>query len=167
MAWRGRTRTASGSARLKFQSRVTIRATCAAAKNWRPHLSYRVAGALKSFRRLVPCSATRRTVQAYAPNFGGQHLHGFPSSETTGPDDAVYRLIQNVRTGGEVQPHEALVACPEGGAVVQGHPRLLQQKLLDIGRLTNLGWTASIELRQGVADTYEWYLHNLGALRKK
>ena len=34
-----------------------------------------------------------------------------------------------------------------------GTPR----KLLDVGRLTALGWTAGIDLKQGLADTYRWY----------
>ena len=38
-----------------------------------------------------------------------------------------------------------------------GTPR----KLLDVSKLKSLGWTASIGLREGIRDTYEWYLHNL------
>jgi nucleoside-diphosphate-sugar epimerase len=37
-----------------------------------------------------------------------------------------------------------------------GTPR----KLLDISRLSNLGWRARIELREGIADTYNWFLSN-------
>jgi len=79
----------------------------------------------------------------------------------------------NVGVGEDLSIHDLaeLVADTVGftGSLVQddSKPDGTPQKLLDIGRLTNLGWTASIELRQGVADTYEWYLHNLGALRKK
>jgi GDP-L-fucose synthase len=32
------------------------------------------------------------------------------------------------------------------------------QKLLDVSRLTALGWTARIPLREGITDTYRWYL---------
>ena len=32
------------------------------------------------------------------------------------------------------------------------------RKLMDVGRLSQMGWSASIELEQGLADTYEWYL---------
>lgn len=35
-----------------------------------------------------------------------------------------------------------------------GTPR----KLLDVSRLTDLGWRANIELTKGIADTYTWYL---------
>ncbi len=34
-----------------------------------------------------------------------------------------------------------------------GTPR----KLVDVTRMTDLGWTASIPLRQGIADTWRWY----------
>ena len=33
------------------------------------------------------------------------------------------------------------------------------QKLLDIKRLTQLGWKAKISLEQGIATTYEWYMN--------
>ena len=41
------------------------------------------------------------------------------------------------------------------------------QKLLDVSRINDLGWAATIGLREGVASTYQWYLENLGALRSK
>ncbi len=31
------------------------------------------------------------------------------------------------------------------------------KKLLNVDRLSRLGWTASISLEQGIADTYDWY----------
>jgi GDP-L-fucose synthase len=37
-----------------------------------------------------------------------------------------------------------------------GTPR----KLLDVGKLTKLGWQAKIPLRNGVESTYEWFLKN-------
>jgi nucleoside-diphosphate-sugar epimerase len=42
-----------------------------------------------------------------------------------------------------------------------GTPR----KLLDVSRLTNMGWAASISLEEGIRQTYEWYLANQGSLR--
>lgn len=39
-----------------------------------------------------------------------------------------------------------------------GTPR----KLLDVSRLTALGWKASIGLEEGIASTYRWYLENTG-----
>jgi GDP-L-fucose synthase len=40
-----------------------------------------------------------------------------------------------------------------------GTPR----KLLDVGRLHDLGWQAGIPLREGIASTYEWYVGSLPA----
>ncbi len=42
-----------------------------------------------------------------------------------------------------------------------GPPR----KLLDVSRLTNMGWTASIQLEEGIRETYNWYLANQEHLR--
>jgi len=42
-----------------------------------------------------------------------------------------------------------------------GTPR----KLLDVSRLTALGWKARVPLRQGIAMTYEWFLQTAGARR--
>lgn len=42
-----------------------------------------------------------------------------------------------------------------------GAPR----KLLDVSRLTNMGWQASISLEEGIHQTYDWFLSNQGSLR--
>ncbi len=42
-----------------------------------------------------------------------------------------------------------------------GTPR----KLLDVGRLNDLGWSAKTGLRQGIEETYRWYLENIESLR--
>ena len=34
------------------------------------------------------------------------------------------------------------------------------RKLMDVARLSQMGWSARIKLEQGVANTYEWYLAN-------
>lgn len=41
------------------------------------------------------------------------------------------------------------------------------RKLMDVNRLSRLGWTASIGLREGVTETYAWYLQQAGDLRSK
>jgi GDP-L-fucose synthase len=41
-----------------------------------------------------------------------------------------------------------------------GAPR----KLLDVSRLSKLGWASAIGLRQGIEDTYRWFLENQGNL---
>ncbi len=43
-----------------------------------------------------------------------------------------------------------------------GTPR----KLLDVSLLTNMGWTACIQLEEGIRQTYDWYLANLDRLRE-
>jgi GDP-L-fucose synthase len=43
-----------------------------------------------------------------------------------------------------------------------GTPR----KLLDVSRLSNMGWTARIQLEEGIRQTYDWYLRNLDRLRE-
>jgi len=35
------------------------------------------------------------------------------------------------------------------------------QKLLDVSRLNNMGWTSKIELSEGLANTYKWFSDNL------
>jgi GDP-L-fucose synthase len=41
------------------------------------------------------------------------------------------------------------------------------QKLLDVSRLNNLGWKAQINLKKGIAETYNWYLNNIEQVRSK
>ena len=36
------------------------------------------------------------------------------------------------------------------------------QKLLDVSRLTALGWTSRIGLREGIESTLSWYRRNVG-----
>lgn len=43
-----------------------------------------------------------------------------------------------------------------------GTPR----KLLDVGRLRDLGWQASTELRDGIELTYQWFIENQGCFRQ-
>jgi GDP-L-fucose synthase len=42
-----------------------------------------------------------------------------------------------------------------------GTPR----KLLEVSRLKSLGWQARIPLREGIKNTYDWYLANRQELR--
>ena len=43
-----------------------------------------------------------------------------------------------------------------------GTPR----KLLDVSRLSSLGWTASIPLPEGIRATYDWYVENYGSAQE-
>ena len=40
------------------------------------------------------------------------------------------------------------------------------QKLLDVSKLAEGGWTAKIELREGLESTVEWYRAHVGAVRQ-
>lgn len=40
------------------------------------------------------------------------------------------------------------------------------QKLMDVGRLTQMGWSARIQLEQGLVDTFRWYLAHGKMARK-
>jgi GDP-L-fucose synthase len=83
-------------------------------------------------------------------------------------DDASF---VNVGTGSDITISElaSMVARTTGyqGSIrfdtskPDGTPR----KLLDIGKLTGLGWEPSIELERGIVSTYRWYLENISAVR--
>jgi GDP-L-fucose synthase len=40
-------------------------------------------------------------------------------------------------------------------------PDGIPRKLLDVSKLTDLGWCATIPLREGIEQTYSWYLENV------
>ncbi|HEV7193726.1 MAG TPA: GDP-L-fucose synthase [Jatrophihabitantaceae bacterium] len=69
----------------------------------------------------------------------------------------------NVGTGSDIAIGElaSLVARAVGftGDILTDptKPDGVPQKLLDVSRLRALGWTAQIELTDGIASTYEWY----------
>jgi GDP-L-fucose synthase len=72
----------------------------------------------------------------------------------------------NVGTGVDLEIGElaALVAEVTGftGRIVfdTAKPDGTPRKLLDVSRLTALGWTASTSIADGVASTYRWYVDN-------
>lgn len=45
-------------------------------------------------------------------------------------------------------------------------PNGVNRKLLDISKISSLGWKPSISLRKGLESTYRWYLENMDHLRK-
>lgn len=36
---------------------------------------------------------------------------------------------------------------------------------MEVSRLTKMGWTARIGLREGIAETYRWYLDHIEQVR--
>ena len=79
----------------------------------------------------------------------------------------------NVGTGADLTIQEAAALVAEvvdyAGAVEwdANEPDGTPRKLLDISRLKALGWTPQIELKEGLAQTYAWYLehHTAGTVR--
>jgi GDP-L-fucose synthase len=71
----------------------------------------------------------------------------------TGEDLTIKELAELV--GQVVHPDAQLVfdsSKPDG----------TPQKLLDVGRLNELGWRHSVELREGIESSYAWYLEQVG-----
>ena len=76
----------------------------------------------------------------------------------TGVDLTIRELAETVRD----------LVHPEGELVFDtSRPDGMPRKVLDVSRLTDLGWTATTSLAEGLADTYRWYLEaaERGALR--
>mgnify|MGYP001186460117 CR=1 FL=1 len=77
----------------------------------------------------------------------------------------------NVGCGSDVTIHElaTLIADVVGyqGDIVfdPNQPDGTPRKLLDVSRLQGLGWQAGIPLKQGLADTYAWYVAHLDDVR--
>lgn len=45
------------------------------------------------------------------------------------------------------------------------YPDGTPRKVLDVSRLTELGWQAQTPLQEGLTQTYRWYINNIGQLR--
>lgn len=79
----------------------------------------------------------------------------------------------NVGVGSDLSIRELAEVIAEvtgfHGQLVQdpSKPDGTPQKLLDVSRLADLGWTASTGLKEGISRTYEWYLANMDSLRAK
>jgi GDP-L-fucose synthase len=79
--------------------------------------------------------------------------------------------IINVGWGEDVTIAElaALVADVVGfrGALVfdRSKPDGTPRKLLDVGKITAIGWKPSTRLRDGIRKTYDWYLANANHAR--
>ena len=74
-----------------------------------------------------------------------------PINVGTGKDLTIRALAEMI--GEVVYPEAELVFDP---TQPDGSPR----KVLDVSRLRDLGWSPTIELREGIVRTYEWFLAN-------
>ena len=66
-------------------------------------------------------------------------------------DDLRERLKQAEKAGRPLQ-----VYCGYDPTKPDGTPR----KLVDVEKINATGWQAEISLREGIADTYQWYMEN-------
>jgi GDP-L-fucose synthase len=79
--------------------------------------------------------------------------------------------IINVGVGEDVTIHELaeMVAGVVGydGELVQdtSKPDGTPRKLLDVSKINDLGWKATVPLRDGIAATYQWFLEHQAELR--
>jgi GDP-L-fucose synthase len=79
--------------------------------------------------------------------------------------------IINVGVGEDISIRELaelvgrVVDCRGELAFDTSKPDGTPRKLLDVGRLSSLGWKAKTGLEEGVQRTYEWFLEHLGRLR--
>jgi GDP-L-fucose synthase len=74
----------------------------------------------------------------------------------TGEDLSIRELAETLR---DIIHPDALLTFDTSKP--DGMPR----KLLDVSRLHDLGWRHRIALKDGIADTYKWFLENQGSLR--
>lgn len=76
--------------------------------------------------------------------------------------------IINVGTGEDISIHELsqLIAGIVGfdGEIIfdPSKPDGTPRKLLDIKKITDLGWSPNVSLKDGITETYRWYVRNLG-----
>ena len=73
-----------------------------------------------------------------------------------GEDISILQLAQLVA---RVTGFEGLVTTDPSG------PDGTMRKLLDVGRLKDMGWAPTIGLKQGVEQTYRWFLENVETAR--
>ncbi|MDB4122128.1 GDP-L-fucose synthase [Octadecabacter sp.] len=74
----------------------------------------------------------------------------------TGEDVSIFELAQLIaRVTGFIGKITTDPTKPDG----------TMRKLMDVGRLAQMGWNAGIQLEQGLVDTYEWYLANIETVR--
>ena len=74
----------------------------------------------------------------------------------TGVDCTIRELAETV---GEITGFQGRISFDAG------KPDGTARKLMNVSKLADLGWTASISLRDGLAQTYAWFLEHQAALR--
>jgi GDP-L-fucose synthase len=105
----------------------------------------------REFLHVDDMAAASLFVMDLAPEVHAAETHAMLShiNVGTGQDVSIRDLAGMVA---EVTGFRGAIRCDS--AKPDGTPR----KLLDVSRLARLGWRAKIELRDGLAQTYRWYL---------
>lgn len=93
--------------------------------------------------------------EAYADNTQPMLSH---INVGTGRDLSIADLARTIADVTEFKGRIAFDASKPDGT-----PR----KLLDVSRLSKMGWTAQIELEAGIRQTYEWFLQHQDSLRER
>jgi GDP-L-fucose synthase len=75
----------------------------------------------------------------------------------TGEDISIFDLANLIQ---DIVGHQGEIIWDS--AKPDGTPR----KLLDVSKMKSLGWTAQIQLQDGIKSTYQWYLENVGDLKR-
>lgn len=80
--------------------------------------------------------------------------------------------LYNVGTGGDITisdlAHMIQMIVGHKGKIYwdTGRPDGTPRKLLDVSRITKIGWSPKIDLEQGIIDTYRWMKENIAHLRE-
>jgi GDP-L-fucose synthase len=74
-----------------------------------------------------------------------------------GEDVSIKELVENVK---QVVGYDGIIRFDTSKP--DGAPR----KLMDITKLANTGWSASIQLEQGLQTTYDWFINNQSNYKK-
>lgn len=69
----------------------------------------------------------------------------------SGEDVSISELVEIIKN---------IVGYTGGIQYNTNYPDGTRQKLLDVSKVSALGWDAKIQLQQGIASTYQWYLDN-------
>ena len=75
----------------------------------------------------------------------------------TGSDITIKELAQTIQ---KVVGHEGLIEWD--ASKPDGTPR----KLMDVSKLSALGWEATISLEEGIQKTYAWFLNNQAQIKE-
>ena len=75
----------------------------------------------------------------------------------TGVDLTIKELAEKIQ---KIVGHEGEVIWDSSKP--DGTPK----KLLDVSKMTNAGWSAKIVLEEGIKETYQWFLENVGEVKE-